>query len=217
MKFLKFLESNWLGISLFIIALFFPLFLFVIAGSLAVIYMDGSFNREYPDSQIEAKELVGTWVRDCDSNDATTLRFNEDNTVSMAVVFDEEKQAKEGRVGGLLEYAFRAELLDDVDFFERRRIARERVMNLTTNAGINEFVGSYETRLSDDKIEGIVVNWQEVDGVPISDAQIKLTTYLDVHYEASKQRDVLVSWSLEDPDQGFWLYSKALKSEVEEP
>ena len=79
MKFLKFLESNWLGISLFIIALFFPLFLFVIVGSLAVIYMDGSFNREYPDSQIETKELVGTWVRD--SNDATTLRFNEDNTV----------------------------------------------------------------------------------------------------------------------------------------
>ena len=82
-------------------------------------------------------------------------------------------------------------------------------MNLTTNSVINEFVGSYEARLSNDKVDAVVVNWQEVDGDPISDAQIKLETYLVVHYEVSQQRNVLLSWHNDDLDCGFRLFHKA--------
>ena len=208
MKFFKFLEANCLAISLFIFALFLPIFLFMIFVSCEFLSMNGSFNRAYQDSQMEAKELVGTWICDYDS---TTFRFNEDNTAVMTVVFDEGNQLKEIFVWDLLGFAFRAKLLDhnEVDFFERRRVVEERVMNLTTNSVINEFVGSYEARLSNDKVEAVVVNWQEVDGDPISDAQIKLETYLVVHYEVSQQRNVLLSWHNEDLDCGFRLFHKA--------
>lgn len=205
MKFFKFLEANCLAISLFIFFLFFfPIILFI--GCLSIIgppflfmgepedYL--SFEEYYQASQLEAKDVVGTWV-DTALPTVTTFRFEDDNTVTMTTA------------DYFLEPAFRIETLEGSEdgFLEPRKIVQRLVKKWALKDGVNEVTGVYEIRLEEDKVKSVDVDWLTVNGNSVPDEQIKLTTTFDVRSAADGQKDVMQMWT--SYERSCWHFYKA--------
>lgn len=203
MKFFNSLGFSRLDGYLIILALFCPIILFMSCVMCASFLpfvddyddMDVSFEECYQDSQLEAKDFVGTWV-DTALPTVTTLRFEDDSTVTMTTA------------DYFLEPAFRIETLEGAEdgFLEPRKIVQELVKKWASKDGVNEVTGVYEIRSEEGKVQSVDVDWLTVNGNSVSDEQIKLTSTFDVRYATDEQRDVMQMWT--SYERSCWHFHK---------
>ena len=219
MKAFYFLKKNFWICLLILLAIgpiIIPIIFFFICAVAILLPPGAFFSWYYKDARLEAKDVVGTWVRDCDSNDATTLRFNEDNTVKWSQTLERQEEEEyddsypnrcSWGLVGLCQLEFTGDSRNGSRWEEEREV--DKIVQKWLKDGVNVFVGTYEIVYSDGKIKWIEVDWREINGASVPDVKIKLTTTLNAQYEASERRNVLLWWDHEDADSGCRPFYKA--------